>query len=63
MALSRKERAARCFEAAREEISFARQGIARKETAIMLARFYVRKGRAFLYTTERVNIRSDLRPW
>ena len=75
MTISRKERAERCYESARMEIDHIRMlqnGLDEmgktlspylKKQAVMMARFYVRKGRAFQYTTERVNIRADLKPW
>lgn len=75
MRRSRADRARLCFEQARLEIKHIRTLRANlalsgrtlsnylPREAVMIARFYVRKGRALLHTTERVSIRANLRPW
>jgi hypothetical protein len=73
--LTRIERAQRLYEHARMEIAYVRdldaalrdEGKALtpylKQQAVDIARFLVRKGREFQYTTAPVKIRADLKSW
>ena len=58
----RQIRAEDCFTAAREEIEAIRKYNEPKSTGVNLARGYVRQGRKYLYTNERVTWNPYLKP-